>query len=74
MYQINIIFRVENLKDSSKILDMVKKQIKSGEFKDKNNENGYLLNKYTSINIKNPEGYVVGTFRVATDKFIKGEE
>lgn len=70
MYEINIHFKAENMEDIFKALDKITDQIKMGEFNDKRNPKGFLMNVFNSIDIKNKEelwdieGYKIGQFRI----------
>jgi hypothetical protein len=72
MLQIEIKFKVDKIKDISKALNVIKRQIKDGEieFSDKGEitKDGYLLNKYNNIKIEDKEGYSIGQFRILEEE------
>jgi hypothetical protein len=63
--EVEIKFRVKNI-DTDVVPVMMKllEQIDRGEYYPDGNENGYLLNKYNSIEIRDSEGYSIGQFRI----------
>ena len=74
MFQIEIKFKSEGIKDINKVLNVIKKQIKEGEifFDDKGNKiDGYIINKYNNIAIWDKDGYSIGQFRILEEELIK---
>ena len=73
MYQIEIKFKVNEIKDISNVLQKVNEQIQKGEFSKDND--GFLMNKYNPIDIRNPkelwdsEGYSIGSFIIVEPNF-----
>jgi hypothetical protein len=72
MYEIEIKFRVSNIKDIKIVLAQIKTEIKQGEF-NQDNPNGFLMNKFNTIHsdkTKDKDGYHHGDFRILTDEYI----
>jgi hypothetical protein len=73
MYEIEIKFRVNNIKDIKRVLTQIKTEIKQGEFNGLNNPNGFLMNKFNTIHTektKDKDGYHHGDFRILTKEYM----